>query len=69
MILLATDPLSIAVFALLYGCTYWATAPLTVIFVRDLFGGDPFATREYVIFVAEWTPKTPPVAPQFRRGD
>ncbi|MEQ9125298.1 MAG: hypothetical protein RIM80_22340, partial [Alphaproteobacteria bacterium] len=34
----AKDPLTIAVFALGYGFTYWATAPLTVLFVRDHFG-------------------------------
>ena len=30
--------LSIAVFALLYGTTFWLTAPLTVVFVRNAFG-------------------------------
>lgn len=39
LILIDRTPLSIAVFALGYGLTFWATAPLTVIFVRDLFGG------------------------------
>ena len=39
LILVDRSPLSIAVFALGYGVTFWATAPLTVIFVRDLFGG------------------------------
>ncbi len=34
----AKEPAAIAVFALAYGLTYWVTAPLTVIFVRDLFG-------------------------------
>jgi predicted MFS family arabinose efflux permease len=29
---------SIAVFALLFGTTFWMTAPLTLIFVRDAFG-------------------------------
>ncbi len=38
LILVDHSPLSIAVFALGYGLTFWATAPLTVIFVRDLFG-------------------------------
>ncbi len=38
LILVDRSPLSIAVFALGYGVTFWATAPLTVIFVRDLFG-------------------------------
>jgi len=32
------DPALIAGFALLFGLTYWVTAPLTVIFVRGLFG-------------------------------
>ncbi|MGZ0186610.1 MAG: MFS transporter [Alphaproteobacteria bacterium] len=32
------SPSAIAIFALAYGLTYWATAPLTVIFVRDIFG-------------------------------
>jgi predicted MFS family arabinose efflux permease len=32
------DPALIAAFALLFGLTYWVTAPLTVIFVRNLFG-------------------------------
>ena len=27
-----------ASFALLYGVTFWVTAPLTVVFVRDAFG-------------------------------
>lgn len=38
LIVWAQTPLAIAVFALAYGLTYWVTAPLTVIFVRDLFG-------------------------------
>lgn len=38
LILVDHSPLSIAVFALGYGLTFWATAPLTVIFIRDLFG-------------------------------
>ncbi len=38
-LILATDaPAAIAVFAMAYGVTYWVTAPLTVLFVRDLFG-------------------------------
>jgi predicted MFS family arabinose efflux permease len=32
------SPLSIAVFALVYGATFLVTAPLTVIFVRETFG-------------------------------
>lgn len=38
LICVAKDPISIAIFALVYGVTFWATAPLTAIFVRDLFG-------------------------------
>ena len=38
LILVDTSPLAIAVFALGFGLTFWVTAPLTVIFVRDLFG-------------------------------
>ena len=38
LILVDQSPLSIAVFALGFGVTFWITAPLTVIFVRDLFG-------------------------------
>jgi hypothetical protein len=38
--LIAVDqsPLSIAVFALVFGATFLVTAPLTVLFVRDYFG-------------------------------
>jgi len=32
------SPLSIAVFALMFGATFLVTAPLTVLFVRDAFG-------------------------------
>jgi hypothetical protein len=39
LILIDQSPLAVAIFALGYGTTYWVTAPLTVIFVRDLFGG------------------------------
>ena len=38
--LIAVDqsPLSIAVFALVFGATFLVTAPMTVLFVRDHFG-------------------------------
>ena len=38
--LIAVDqsPLSIAVFALVFGATFLVTAPMTVLFVRDQFG-------------------------------
>ena len=38
--LIAVDqsPLSVAVFALIFGATFFMTAPLTVLFVRDAFG-------------------------------
>ena len=38
LILSTKDPGAVASFALLYGVTFWVTAPLTVIFVRDAFG-------------------------------
>lgn len=38
LILFDQSPLSIAVFALVFGATFLVTAPLTVIFVRDAFG-------------------------------
>jgi predicted MFS family arabinose efflux permease len=44
LILVSQSPLAIAIFALGYGLTYWATAPLTVIFVRDLFGSRNLGT-------------------------
>jgi len=37
-IVIDQSPLSIAVFALVYGATFLVTAPLTVVFVRDSFG-------------------------------
>lgn len=37
-ILIDQSQLSVALFALLYGATYWITAPLTMVFVRDAFG-------------------------------
>lgn len=36
--LIDQSQLGIAIFALLYGATYWITAPLTMVFVRDAFG-------------------------------
>lgn len=38
LVLFLRDPLFIAIFALLFGVTFWMTAPLTVIFVRNAFG-------------------------------
>lgn len=38
LILTTKDPLAITGFALLYGTTFWITAPLTMVFVRDAFG-------------------------------
>lgn len=38
LILASKDPVSVAAFSLLYGVTFWITAPLTVVFVRDAFG-------------------------------
>jgi len=38
LILINQDNLSIAIFALGYGVTFWATAPLTVVFARNAFG-------------------------------
>ena len=38
LIALDQSPLSISVFALVFGATYFVTAPLTVLFVRDSFG-------------------------------
>lgn len=38
LILFDQSAVSISVFALLYGITFWLTAPLTVVFVRQAFG-------------------------------
>ncbi len=38
LILLDQSTLSVSAFALLYGVTFWLTAPLTVVFARDAFG-------------------------------
>ncbi len=38
LILVDQSPLSVAVFALVFGATFLVTAPLTVLFVRDAFG-------------------------------
>jgi len=37
-ILLDQSTISVAAFALLYGSTFWITAPLTMVYVRDAFG-------------------------------
>ena len=37
-VVLSKDPLAVTAFAILFGFTYWITAPLTVVFVRDAFG-------------------------------
>ena len=44
LVLVDRSPAAIAVFALGYGLTFWVTAPLTVIFVRDRFGGRNLGT-------------------------
>ena len=38
LILVTKDTAAVAVFALLFGLTFWVTAPLTVVFVRDACG-------------------------------
>lgn len=38
LVLIDTGTLPVAVFAVVYGFTFWATAPLTVVFVRNAFG-------------------------------
>jgi predicted MFS family arabinose efflux permease len=38
LIALDQSPLSIAIFALVFGATFLVTAPLTILFVRDAFG-------------------------------
>jgi predicted MFS family arabinose efflux permease len=38
LLLLDQSPLSIAIYALVFGATFLVTAPLTVVFVRDHFG-------------------------------
>ena len=38
LILVDQSPLSVAVFALVFGATFFVTAPLTVLFVREAFG-------------------------------
>jgi len=39
LILITKDTAAVAVFALLFGLTFWVTAPLTVVFVSQAFGG------------------------------
>ena len=38
LVIFSKTPLAISVFALMYGMTFWVTAPLTVVFVRDAYG-------------------------------
>ena len=38
LVLVTKSPLAIAAFALLFGATFWVTAPLTVVFVRRTYG-------------------------------
>ncbi len=38
MVLISKDSWSVTAFAVLYGFTYWITAPLAVVFVRNAFG-------------------------------
>jgi predicted MFS family arabinose efflux permease len=38
LILVDQSPLSVAIFALVFGATFMVTAPLTILFVRDAFG-------------------------------
>jgi predicted MFS family arabinose efflux permease len=38
MILISKDQIAVTAFAILFGFTYWITAPLTVVFVRNAFG-------------------------------
>ena len=38
LVMATATPFAIGLFALLYGATFWITAPLTVVFVRDAFG-------------------------------
>lgn len=38
LVLLSRDTVAVAIFAVLFGLTFWVTAPLTVVFVRDAFG-------------------------------
>jgi predicted MFS family arabinose efflux permease len=49
--LVSLDPgaVGIAVFALAYGATFWVTAPLTVVFVRTLFGVEAIGTLTGVV--------------------
>ncbi len=38
MVLISKDLVAVTAFAVLFGFTYWITAPLTVVFVRNAFG-------------------------------
>ena len=49
LIIVNQDTLSVAAFALLFGITFWMTAPLTVIFARDAFGMKHLGTVSGII--------------------
>lgn len=49
LIIVNQDTLSVAAFALLFGITFWMTAPLTVIFARDAFGMKHLGTLSGII--------------------
>jgi len=49
LIIVNQDTLSVAAFALLFGITFWITAPLTVIFARDAFGMKHLGTVSGII--------------------
>jgi predicted MFS family arabinose efflux permease len=49
MVLVSKDPLSVTAFAVLYGFTYWITAPLAVVFVRNAFGARNLGTLSGMI--------------------
>jgi len=37
-VMISKDPVVVIIFGLLFGLTFWITAPLTILFVRDAFG-------------------------------
>ncbi len=50
MLVLASDhPVAIGAFALLYGMTFWITAPLTVVFTRNHFGDAKLGTLTGIV--------------------
>lgn len=49
LVLASDHPLAIGTFALLYGMTFWITAPLTVVFARNHFGDANLGTLTGVI--------------------